>query len=95
MWAGYRCLCLHDSGNSFLPEGRVDASDHACLYFICALALATRRRGDYRALIVSDVAARGLDLPDCDAVINLELPSDAAHYAHRAGRTGRAGRRAC
>ena len=51
-----------------------------------------RRRGDYRALIVSDVAARGLDLPDCDAVINLELPSDAAHYAHRAGRTGRAGR---
>ena len=50
------------------------------------------RRGDYRALIVSDVAARGLDLPDCDAVINLELPSDAAHYAHRAGRTGRAGR---
>ena len=53
-----------------------------------------RRRGDYRALIVSDVAARGLDLPDCDAVINLELPSDAAHYAHRAGRTGRAGRSA-
>ena len=49
-------------------------------------------RGDFRALIVSDVAARGLDLPDCDAVINLELPSDAAHYAHRAGRTGRAGR---
>lgn len=50
------------------------------------------RRGDHRALIVSDVAARGLDLPDCDCVINLELPSDAAHYAHRAGRTGRAGR---
>lgn len=49
-------------------------------------------RGDFRALIVSDVAARGLDLPDCDAVINLELPSDASHYAHRAGRTGRAGR---
>ena len=40
----------------------------------------------------SDLMARGLDIEDCDAVINLELPSDAAHYAHRAGRTGRAGR---
>ncbi|PSC75732.1 DEAD-box ATP-dependent RNA helicase mitochondrial [Micractinium conductrix] len=50
------------------------------------------RRGDYQALIVSDVAARGLDIPDCDAVFHLELPTDAAHYAHRAGRTGRAGR---
>lgn len=51
------------------------------------------RTGKYRALLVSDVVARGLDVPDCDAVFNLELPSDAAHYAHRAGRTGRAGRR--
>jgi superfamily II DNA/RNA helicase len=57
-----------------------------------AAALRDFRRGRFRALVVSDVAARGLDLPDCDAVINLELPSDAAHYAHRAGRTGRAGR---
>ena len=50
------------------------------------------RKGLLRALVVNDVAARGLDLPECDAVINLELPSDAPHYAHRAGRTGRAGR---
>eukprot|EP00877_Chromochloris_zofingiensis_P005960 jgi/Chrzof1/1617/Cz10g14220.t1 len=49
------------------------------------------RRGAYRVLIVNDVAARGLDLPDLDAVINLELPSNAAHYAHRAGRTARMG----
>jgi superfamily II DNA/RNA helicase len=42
--------------------------------------------------IVSDMAARGLDVVDCDAVFNLELPSDAAGYAHRAGRTARAGR---
>jgi superfamily II DNA/RNA helicase len=54
--------------------------------------LAAFRAGKYRALIVSDVAARGLDIFDCDAVIHMELPSDAAHYAHRAGRTGRAGR---
>ena len=37
------------------------------------------------------MAARGLDIPECDAVFHLELPTDAAHYAHRAGRTGRAG----
>lgn len=54
--------------------------------------LARFKRGEHRALIVSDVAARGLDVPDCDAVVNLELPSGADHYAHRAGRTGRAGR---
>jgi superfamily II DNA/RNA helicase len=54
--------------------------------------LAAFKAGRYRALLVSDVAARGLDIPECDAVFNLELPSDAAHYAHRAGRTGRAGR---
>lgn len=42
--------------------------------------------------IVSDMAARGLDVADCDAVFNLELPSSAAAYAHRAGRTARAGR---
>ncbi|GIL82907.1 hypothetical protein Vretimale_8409 [Volvox reticuliferus] len=47
------------------------------------------RRGRLRALVVSDVAARGIDVPSCDAVFHLELPSSAAHYAHRAGRTGR------
>ena len=45
------------------------------------------------AQIVSDMAARGLDIEDCDAVLNLELPSNASAYAHRAGRTGRLGRR--
>ena len=55
-------------------------------------ALANFRKGKLRVLLVSDVAARGLDVPDCDMVVNLELPSDAAHYAHRAGRTGRAGK---
>ncbi|RMZ52571.1 hypothetical protein APUTEX25_003714, partial [Auxenochlorella protothecoides] len=54
--------------------------------------LAAFTAGRFRALLVSDVAARGLDIPDCDAVFNLELPTDASHYAHRAGRTARAGR---
>ena len=55
-------------------------------------ALAEFADGRVRALLVSDVAARGLDLPAVDAVVNLELPTDAAHYAHRAGRAGRMGR---
>lgn len=50
------------------------------------------RNGTLRVLIVSDVVSRGLDVEACDAVVNLELPSNAAHYAHRAGRTGRMGR---
>lgn len=41
------------------------------------------REGAYRALIVSDVLARGLDVEDCDSVFNLEMPSDSSHYAHR------------
>ncbi|KAK9821649.1 hypothetical protein WJX74_004202 [Apatococcus lobatus] len=51
--------------------------------------LAAFRRGQFRVLVVSDVAARGLDVPECDVVFNLELPSSPGHYAHRAGRTGR------
>ena len=53
--------------------------------------LAKFRRGEFRALVVSDLAARGLDVDDCDAVFNLELPTDETHYGHRAGRTGRMG----
>ncbi|KAK3280547.1 hypothetical protein CYMTET_11618 [Cymbomonas tetramitiformis] len=49
-------------------------------------------KGSVRALLTTDVASRGLDMPECDAVFNLELPSDGIDYAHRAGRTGRMGR---
>lgn len=53
--------------------------------------LADFRAGAFPLMLVSDVAARGLDVADCDAVFHLELPSSASHYAHRAGRTGRMG----
>ncbi|TCT23580.1 ATP-dependent RNA helicase DbpA [Thermomonas haemolytica] len=43
-------------------------------------------------LVASDVAARGLDIDDIDAVVNYELPTDIDTYLHRIGRTGRAGR---
>ena len=50
------------------------------------------RNGTLRLLIATDVAARGLDIDDLAAVINYELPRDAAGYIHRIGRTARAGR---
>lgn len=43
-------------------------------------------------LIASDIAARGLDIPGVDYVINLDTADDPQVYVHRAGRTGRAGR---
>ncbi|MEC0496186.1 DEAD/DEAH box helicase [Bacillus glycinifermentans] len=51
------------------------------------------RRGDFRYLIATDVAARGIDIEDVTHVINYELPLDKESYVHRTGRTGRAGRR--
>ncbi|XP_009761857.1 DEAD-box ATP-dependent RNA helicase 47, mitochondrial [Nicotiana sylvestris] len=50
------------------------------------------RNGEVRVLLTNELSARGLDLPECDLVVNLGLPTDSVHYAHRAGRTGRLGR---
>uniref|UniRef100_A0A0D9YVF4 RNA helicase n=1 Tax=Oryza glumipatula TaxID=40148 RepID=A0A0D9YVF4_9ORYZ len=49
--------------------------------------------GEFRVLVTNELSARGLDVPECDLVINLDLPTDSTHYAHRAGRTGRLGRK--
>jgi ATP-dependent RNA helicase DeaD len=49
------------------------------------------RRGTLRFLVATDVAARGIDLPELSHVIQYEPPDDAEAYIHRAGRTGRAG----
>jgi len=45
-----------------------------------------------KVLIATDVAARGLDIPNVSHVINYELPSTYEDYIHRIGRTGRAGK---
>ena len=50
------------------------------------------RNGDVKILVASDVAARGLDIPDVSHVFNFDVPQQAEDYIHRIGRTGRAGR---
>jgi superfamily II DNA/RNA helicase len=50
------------------------------------------RSGNVSLLVASDVAARGLDIPDVSHVFNFDVPIQAEDYVHRIGRTGRAGR---
>ncbi|MDL2267790.1 DEAD/DEAH box helicase [Desulfovibrio sp. OttesenSCG-928-G15] len=50
------------------------------------------RTGGIEILVATDVAARGIDVDDVDAVINYDIPNDVEAYVHRIGRTGRAGR---
>ncbi|HXQ24532.1 MAG TPA: DEAD/DEAH box helicase [Candidatus Acidoferrales bacterium] len=54
-------------------------------------ALEGFRRGRYRILIATDIAARGIDVPGIHRVINYDLPQTVEDYVHRVGRTARAG----
>jgi ATP-dependent RNA helicase DeaD len=56
-------------------------------------ALQSMRDGRARVCVATDVAARGIDLPNLELVIHAELPSNAETMLHRSGRTGRAGRK--
>ncbi|HEY9180520.1 MAG TPA: DEAD/DEAH box helicase [Candidatus Baltobacteraceae bacterium] len=53
-------------------------------------ALELFKKGRYRVLVATDVAARGIDIADLGHVINYDVPSEPADYVHRIGRTGRA-----
>ncbi|CAM4366997.1 DEAD/DEAH box helicase [Deinococcus marmoris] len=55
-------------------------------------ALGAFRSGRAGVLVATDVAARGLDIPEVDLVVQFHLPQDPDSYIHRSGRTGRAGR---
>ncbi len=50
------------------------------------------RQGEVQLLVATDVAARGLDIPEVDLVVHYRLPEKVESYQHRSGRTGRAGR---
>jgi hypothetical protein len=56
------------------------------------LNLQAFRDGKARCLVATDVAARGLDIPQCDLVVHYSIPDDTDAFVHRTGRTGRAGR---
>ena len=49
------------------------------------------KRGDIRVLVATDIASRGIDVPEVSCVVNMELPLETESYVHRIGRTARAG----
>jgi ATP-dependent RNA helicase RhlE len=76
----------------------VRSMGHASAEIHSDRSLAQRRRaldgfksGEYRVLIATDIAARGIDVKNIELVINYDLPDVAEDYVHRIGRTGRAG----
>jgi len=56
-------------------------------------ALALFKEGKCPLMIATDVASRGLDIPDVEVVINYSFPLTTEDYVHRIGRTGRAGKK--
>ncbi len=54
-------------------------------------ALRGFKTGEYRILVATDIAARGIDVKGIELVVNYDVPEDAENYVHRIGRTGRAG----
>jgi superfamily II DNA/RNA helicase len=57
-----------------------------------AEAYAAFRRGSFRVLVATDLAARGLDMPEVDLIVNFDLPRHYRDYVHRTGRAARRGR---
>jgi ATP-dependent RNA helicase DDX47/RRP3 len=73
---GFSAVCLHGQ----MPQAKRLA------------ALARFKAGGKSILVATDVAARGLDIPAVDVVLNFDVPSNGKDYIHRVGRTARAGR---
>src|SRR5271154_4422396 len=80
----YRSLLRHGFSVQAL-HGDMDQSARTA-------ALEQFRKGEVTLLVASDVAARGLDIPDVSHIYNFDVPIHADDYVHRIGRTGRAGR---
>ena len=73
---GFSCQCIHGDIQQRVREKTLQAF----------------REGKMKVLIATDVAARGLDIDDVDAVFNYDVPDEIEYYIHRIGRTGRAKR---
>ncbi|AJD92733.1 RNA helicase [Jeotgalibacillus malaysiensis] len=73
--AGYSCDKIH---GGMVQEERFDVMNEF-------------KRGDFRYLIATDIAARGIDVANVSLVVNYDLPLELPAYTHRSGRTGRAG----
>ena len=73
----YSCVKIH---GGLLQSERLDAMDRF-------------KKGEFRFLVATDVAARGIDVEDITHIINYDLPLEKENYVHRIGRTGRAGKK--
>ncbi len=71
---GYDAECIHGD----VPQGKRNQ------------VMGDFRKGKFPILVATDVAARGIDVDDVEAVINYDLPEENEYYLHRIGRTGRA-----
>ena len=71
---GYNAQCLHGD----IPQAKRN------------VVMSDFKRGKFPILVSTDVAARGIDVDDVEAVINFDLPNENEYYLHRIGRTGRA-----
>ncbi len=74
---GYPCIKIH---------GTMEQEDRF-------LAMRRFKSGEYRYLVATDVAARGIDVENISLVINYDIPMNCENYVHRTGRTGRAGQK--
>ncbi|MGH4119643.1 DEAD/DEAH box helicase [Clostridium sp.] len=73
----YSCVKIH---GGLLQNERLDAMDRF-------------KKGEFRFLVATDVAARGIDVEDVTHIINYDIPLEKENYVHRIGRTGRAGKK--
>lgn len=85
---------LKDAVFKLEARGMVAAELHGDLGKLArSTTLKKFKNGEVRVLVTNELSARGLDVAECDLVVNLDLPTDSIHYAHRAGRAGRLGRK--
>jgi len=73
----YSCIKIH---GGMLQNDRLDAMERF-------------KKGEFRFLVATDVAARGIDVENITHIINYDLPLEKGNYVHRIGRTGRAGKK--